>query len=105
MDFQLTGGKGMILHYVKSYVSRWHDAYENDALYSAHVTPFQAAYRHVKDLKPCEPEMWLFMSSMKMLWSKSHMKDFVVPVSSNALCNVTYQKYSKRPTHYSNIVS
>ena len=68
------------------------------------MTPFQAAYHHVKDLKPCKPEMGLFMSSMKMSWSKSHTKDFGVPVSSNALCNITYQKYLKRPTCYSNIL-
>ena len=103
MDFQLTDRKRMMLCYITSYVSKWHDAYENDALYSAHVTPFQAVYRHVKDLKPCEHEMWLFMSSMKMLWSNSRTKDFIIPVSSNASCNVTYQKYLKRPTRYSNI--
>ena len=48
MDFQLADGKTMILRYVPSYVSKCHNAYNKDALYSAHVTPFQAEYRHVK---------------------------------------------------------
>ena len=103
MDFQLTDGKAMILRYVTSYVSKWHNAYDNNALYSAHVTPFQAAYRHVKELKPCEPEMWLFMSSMKMSWSKSRTKDFVVPTSGNVSTNKTYEKYLKRARELQNL--
>ena len=49
-----------------------------------------------KELKPCEPEMWLFMSSMKISWSKSRTKDFVVPTSGNVSSNKTYDKYLKR---------
>ena len=29
------------------------DAYSNNALYSHHVTPYQAAYRHLKEMKTC----------------------------------------------------
>ena len=45
MDVQSSDGKGMILKYVTSYVSKWHDAYSNDALFSLLVGPYQAAYR------------------------------------------------------------
>ena len=57
MDFQLTNGKAMILRYVTSYVSMWKDAYSNCALYSTNVGPYQAAYRHLKEMEQCEPEM------------------------------------------------
>lgn len=33
MDVQSSDSKGMILKYVASYVSKWHDAYSNDALF------------------------------------------------------------------------
>ena len=59
MDVQLTDGKAMILRYVTSYVSKWHDGYSNQGLYSMHITPYQAAYRHLWEMQPCEPEMWL----------------------------------------------
>ena len=58
MDFQTTNGRSMLLKYVTSYVSKWKDAYNNDALYSPHTTPYQAAYRHIREMEPCEPEMW-----------------------------------------------
>lgn len=81
MDVQSTDGKSMILRYVTSYVSKWQDAYANDALYSTHVTAYQAAYRHLKEYKPSEPEMWLQLSSKKFAWSASRTKRFVVPTS------------------------
>ena len=71
MDVQLTDGRSMILRYVTSCVSKWQDAYTNEALYSSHILPFQAAHRHVSQLQTCEPEMWLYLSSIKMSWSQS----------------------------------
>ena len=50
MDFQTADGRSMLLKYVTSYVSKWKDAYSNDALYSTHTTPYQAAYRHLRDM-------------------------------------------------------
>ena len=67
MDVQSSDGKAMILKYVASYVSKWHDAYSNDALFSLHVGPYQAAYRHLRALRPLEPEMWMSLSSQKIL--------------------------------------
>ena len=65
MDVQTSDGHGMSLQYVTSYVSKWHDSFQSDALYSVHVGPYQAAYRHLISLKPLEPEMWLALSSTK----------------------------------------
>ena len=53
MDIQFADGKAMLLRYVTMYVSKWKDAYSNNALYSHHVTPYQAAYRHLKEMKTC----------------------------------------------------
>ena len=50
MEFQTADGRSMLLKYVTSYVSKWKDAYSNDALYSTHTTPYQAAYRHLRDM-------------------------------------------------------
>ncbi|KAJ7359022.1 hypothetical protein OS493_019929 [Desmophyllum pertusum] len=36
MDVQTSDGRAMLLKYVTSYVTKWHDAYETDALYSSH---------------------------------------------------------------------
>jgi hypothetical protein len=97
MDVQTTDGKGMILRYVTSYVSKWKDAYNNELLYSSHVTPYQAAYSHIKQMEPCEPEMWLHLSSLKMSWSSSRTKEYSVPISSTITDNVIHRKYVSRP--------
>ncbi len=97
MDVQTTDGKGMILRYVTSYVSKWKDAFPNQQLYSTHVTPYQAAYKYVKQIKPCEPEMWLHLTSMKMSWTCSRTKEYVVPLFSTIDSNTVHHKYLSRP--------
>ena len=59
MDVQTSDSHGMLLHYLTSYVSKWQDSFQSDSLYSAHVGPYQAAYKHLICMKPLEPEMWL----------------------------------------------
>lgn len=103
MDVQTTDGKGMILRYVTSYVSKWHDAFSNDALYSTHVAPYQAAYVHVKQMKPCEPEMWLHLASIKMSWTCSRTKEYIVPLSSTIGNNTIHAKYLTRPRSMTNL--
>ena len=87
----------MILRYVTSYVSKWKDAYSNRALYSTNVGPYQAAYRHVKEMQPCEPEMWLSMTSIKMSWSNSRTKEYVVPNADRVEHDKIHAKYLARP--------
>lgn len=38
-------------------VTKWHDAFDGDAMYFKHVGPYEAAYRHLRSLRPLEPEM------------------------------------------------
>jgi hypothetical protein len=97
MDVQTTDGKSMILRYVTPYVSKWKDAFPNEQLYSTHVTPYQAAYKYVKQIKPCEPEMWLHLTSMKMSWTCSRTKEYVVPLFSTIDSNTVHHKYLSRP--------
>ena len=83
--------------YVTSYVSKWKDAYNNDALYSPHTTPYQAAYRHIREMEPCEPEMWFQLTSMKCSWTNSRTKEYVVPLPQALETNRVHHKYTKRP--------
>ena len=96
MDVQSSDGKGMILKYVASYVSKWHDAYANDALFSLHVGPYQAAYRHLRALRPLEPEMWMSLSSQKIAWTNSRTKSITVPTRGTEVSKV-YKAYLERP--------
>jgi hypothetical protein len=101
MDVQTTYGR-QLRHYVTSYVSKWKDVYANEALYSSQVLPYQAAYRHVSQLQPCEPEMWLCMSPIKFAWSSSGTKDYTVPQSCTVSENKDDKKYTSRPKQMEN---
>lgn len=48
-------------------------------------------------MSPCEPEMVLQLSSIKMAWSFSRTKRFRAPTSEYARNNTMYQKYLARP--------
>lgn len=96
MDLQFSNGNDMLLQYVSSYVSKWQDAYSSERLFSKQTSPYQAAYRHIKDINVCEPEMWFYMSSMKMAWSSSRTKEFCPPKSEEFTPTATYTKYLGR---------
>ena len=97
MDVQTTDGRSMLLRYVSSYVSKWHDAVDVDSLYSQHVSAHQAAFRYLCNLKPCEPEMWLALSSVKIAWSSSRTKRYIVPFPDKAAQDKVAMKYRQRP--------
>jgi hypothetical protein len=97
MDFQTTDGRGMLLKYVTSYVTKNKDGIDKDSLYSYHVSGGQAAIRYVMDMKPAEPEMWLSLSSTKISWSCSRTKRYIVPSAENACKDKTAEKYRNRP--------
>lgn len=84
MDLQFSNGNDMLLQHVSSYVSKWQYAYSSERLFSKQTSPYQAAYRHIKDINVCEPEMWFYMSSMKMAWSSSRTKEFCPPKLKNS---------------------
>ena len=98
MDVQMTDGKDMLLRYVTSYVAKWHDSFQTAGLYSRSVSACQAAVRHVKDLHPCKPEMWLALSSMKHCWTSSTTEKYMPPTSMTVADDNTAHKYRLRPS-------
>ena len=83
-DVQFSDQCGMLMRYVTSYVSKFKDSQTTESLYNAHLVPAQAAYRHLRDMKPCEPEMIMTLSSMKITWSNNSTKSYAPPTSSSA---------------------
>ncbi|KAK3728298.1 hypothetical protein QZH41_001228 [Actinostola sp. cb2023] len=77
MDVQVTDQRAMILRYVTSYVSKSNDSQLMMEMFSTEVTPYMAAYRHLTSLRPCEPEMILQMSTVKLAWTSRTTKKLV----------------------------
>lgn len=97
MDVQCSDGHSMLLKYVSSYVTKAHDTYNSDALYTVHTTPYQAAFRFLKEMTPLEPEMWLSLSSKKIAWTPHRSKRFYVPLPEFAATNTILLAYWSRP--------
>ena len=95
MDVQTSDGKGMLLRYAASYVSKWHDGFHSDVMFSVRTGPYQAAYRHLRGLRPREPEMWMSLSAKKIAWSQSRTKQFTANIQSQANLK-SHEKYCKR---------
>lgn len=96
MDMQTTDNKGMVMRYVTDYVAKFKDCQSTDSLYSTHVTPAMAAYRHLTDMKPCEPEMIMTLSSLKLTWTNSVTKRYVPPRPLTTQSCTILQKYHQR---------
>ena len=96
MDFQTSDGHGMILRYVSSYVSKWHDAVPLDALYCFNLSGRQAAFRYLTCHQPCEPEMALTISPIKVAWTNSNTKKYTVPSPSSIETDRIVLLYWKR---------
>lgn len=103
MDLQFSNGNDMLLRYVSSYVSKWQDGYTSERLFSKLTSPYQAAYRHTKETNVCEPEMWLYMSSIKMSWTSSRTKEFCPPKTEQSCQTATYTKYLAGGRHAENL--
>lgn len=58
--------------------------------------PYQAAYRHLRALRPLEPEMWMLLSSQKIAWTNSRTKSVTVPTRGTEVSKV-YRGYLERP--------
>ena len=102
MDIQTSDGKGMLLRYAASCVSKWHDAFNSDAMFSIRTGPYQAAYRHLRGLRPREPEMWMSLSTKKIAWSQSRTKQFS-PISHSKSNITLHERYCKRPINEESI--
>ena len=66
MNVQFSDLSGMLMRHVSNYISKYKDSQTTKSLHSA-----QAAYCHLCNMKPCEPEMVITLSSIKMAWSNS----------------------------------
>lgn len=84
MDIQTSDGKDMLHGYAASYVSKWHDAFNSDVMFSTRTGPYQVAYRHLRGLRPCEPEMRMSLSAKRLAWSQSRTKRFTANTQSQA---------------------
>ena len=51
----------------------------------------------------CEPEMWLYMSSIKMSWTSSRTKEFCPPKTEQSCQTATYTKYLACGRHAENL--
>ena len=97
MDVQISDGKQMLLRYVTPYVSKWQDSFTTTGMYNTCLTPCQAAMTHLKDLHPCEPEMWMTFPSIKPSCSSSNTKKYTPPTSLTVENDTTARKYRQRP--------
>lgn len=97
MDYQTTDGVAMLLRYVSSYVTKFHDDIPIDSLYSYKLQGRQAAIRYLISNQPTEPEMWFFLSAKKIAWSCSRTKKYTLPTTETFSKDKVLNKYWKRP--------
>lgn len=96
MDVQFSDQGGMLMRYVTNYVSKFKDSQSSESLYSTHLVSAEAAYRHLRDMKPFEPEIVMTLSSVKMAWSTNGTKSYVPPRPSSAESNTILMRYHRR---------
>ena len=96
MDVQTSDGNAMLLRYVTSYVAKCHDNQMTDALYSTKVTPFQAAYRHLRMITPLEPEMFMALAAKRIAYTCSRTKKVTCPNPESIFTMAVHQKYLSR---------
>ena len=103
MDIQTSNGRGMVLKYVSSYVSKWEEAFHRDALYCSNIIASKAAFKYLITLDVCEPEMWVLLSSKKICWSNSTRKKYRAPTFEKAAEDATLNKYHERPNCFDSL--
>lgn len=84
MDEQTSDGKGMLLRYAASHVSKWHDIFNSYVIFSPRTGPYQAAYRHLWGLQSREPEMWTSLCAKRLAWFQTWTKQFTANTESHA---------------------
>lgn len=100
MDEQFSYHCGMLMRYVTNYVSKFKDSRSSASLFCTTLVPARAAYRHLRDMKPCEPEMIMTLSSIKAAWCSISTKTYVPPRPRNAgtiqlFLNITHEMKKK----------
>ena len=96
MDVQFSQQAGMLMRFVSSYVSKFKDSQTSQSLYSTYLSPVMAVYRHLRELKPCEPEMITTLSDIKMAWCNNSTKRYVPPRAEYAKTDSVLKKYYNR---------
>lgn len=94
-DIQATDRQGMILKYVSSYVSKWHDGASTQGLHCSDISGYQAACTFLRSMRPLEPEMTLQLANIKLAWTPSRTKRVTAPTPDTATKHASYQKYLK----------
>ena len=95
-DVQLADGKGMLLKYVSSYVTKMHEAATVEGLYCTDVAGFQVANSFLRTVRPLAPEMAFQLSNIKVAWTDKQTKQFRAPHLGQENGNQVYQQYLKR---------
>ena len=92
-NIHLADGRGMLLKYILSYVTKMHEAATVEGLYCNDVTGYQAANSFLRSVNPLAPEMIFQLSNIKVAWTDKLTKQFQAPHSSQEQSNVVYQLY------------
>ena len=99
-DVQLADGKGMLLKYVSSYVTKMHKAATVEGLYCNDVTGYQAANSFLRTVRPLAPEMIFQLANVKVAWTDKLTKQFRPPHPGQEESNVMYQLYLRRERNH-----
>ena len=101
-DVQVMDGRGMLLKYVSSYVTKMHESATSEGLYCTDVTGYQAANSFLRAVRPLAPEMAFQLLNYKVAWTDKMTRNFSPPHPGQEQNNVVYQLYLRRePNHES----
>ena len=95
-DVQLADGRGMLLKYVYSYMTKMHEAATVEGLYCTDVTSYQAANSFLLSVRPLAPDMACQHSNIKVAWTDKLTKQFRAPHPGQEEGNSAYQLYCRR---------
>ena len=93
-DVKLADGKGMLLKYMSSYVTKMHEVATSEDLYCCDVSEFQAAHSFLRTVHLLEPEIIFQLSNIRVCWANKLTKQ-LRPLFPEG--NFMYQLYLRRP--------
>ena len=95
-DVQVADGRGMLLKYVSSYVTKMHESVTSEGLYCSDMTGYQAANSFLRTVRPLAPEMVFQLSSFKAAWTDKLTRQFTPPHPGQENDNLVYKLYLSR---------
>ena len=102
-DVQVADGRGMLLKYEYSYVTKMHESATSKGLYCTEVTGFQAANSFLRTVCTLAPEMAFQLSNIKIAWTGKMTRQFTPPHPGQEKDNLLYQLYVRREPGEENI--